>query len=515
MTKIVNVIPGHRQNFAEALSYVLTLIIGVSVIWIYKDTVERFINSQLKYQTLESVMIGTIAFYLIWEKRHDVFKERSTPEITSGVLWLTCGCIFYAFGSLSDTLILTDLSLIVVVQGLILLFYGRRILKSVLPGVTFLVFIFPVGELGLSEFVGSLQQIGANIGRVIISAVGIPVFLEGNLIELPGRTLEVARACSGINHIMALIAIAWFLTVRLNCKGYVKLLIVIMSPVVGIILNGLRIGIIGVFSFFYQGQDIHGPFNIFYTTFVLVVGVIILLAGRQIAKFVWCKSVPEKPQKDMPTQRRSESSGRLKMLARLAAIVLISGTCLWVYSVKLSAAGLNKSMEDFSLNLSSWQGKNIHFEGWPFDNLVATDKLKRLYVNTQGDRVRVFVSYIDIQRQDIEVVNYLSERLHDQAQHAVLGKGDIKVGVNRVRLTSDNERKDIYFWYQIGNYVVANRLLAKIAQFYNAIFYGRKDGAIVVIYKESDGEKQGGSENVVGLFLQSFMPKWKAFMAEI
>lgn len=76
----------------------------------------------------------------------------------------------------------------------------------------------------------------------------MPVFRNGQFIERPHNLLKVGQACNGINHIIALVALVIFWGYLRNFSLFNMGLSILIAASAGIMANGLRVGLIGVWT---------------------------------------------------------------------------------------------------------------------------------------------------------------------------------------------------------------------------------------------------------------------------
>jgi exosortase len=73
-----------------------------------------------------------------------------------------------------------------------------------------LVLAIPFPTILFNQITFPLQLFASRIAADILPLLGVPVLLEGNVIQLPVMKLEVAEACSGIRSLMSLFTLAVF-----------------------------------------------------------------------------------------------------------------------------------------------------------------------------------------------------------------------------------------------------------------------------------------------------------------
>jgi len=192
-------------------------------------------------------LIPFISAYLFWMKRKTIL-EQTSYSMVPGLIVSVGGVGLYGvammighFGNRGDFLSLVMGSFILWFLGGFICFYGLRAFKRALFPLGFLAFMIPIPTFILDPYITALQKASAEVSYLVFKALGVPVFRNGTVFELPGLTIEVARQCSGIRSSLALI-----LTTLLS--GYLILdtityrILFIMAVVpIAVVKNGLRI----------------------------------------------------------------------------------------------------------------------------------------------------------------------------------------------------------------------------------------------------------------------------------
>jgi len=132
-----------------------------------------------------------------------------------------------------------------------------------------------------------LQFTASWIAEATLATAGIAVFRDGNLLDLPSATLEVAEACSGLRSLVSLTAIAVLLAWSASrapdrpTRGRPMLArglaIVAAAVPVAIVMNGFRIAGIGAACEIWGRGMASGAWHTFtgWVTFVAAAGVLI------------------------------------------------------------------------------------------------------------------------------------------------------------------------------------------------------------------------------------------------
>jgi exosortase len=103
----------------------------------------------------------------------------------------------------------------------------------------------PLPDLILSAVAFPLQLQASSIGASLLSWRHVPVVLAGNVIHLPGQSLFVTEACSGLRSLSALIALGLLMGgIWLN-HPTLRVLVILVSVPVAILINGVRVFMTG------------------------------------------------------------------------------------------------------------------------------------------------------------------------------------------------------------------------------------------------------------------------------
>jgi len=176
-----------------------------------------------------------------------VFSEcRYSVQI--GTLIVAFGALLYWLGlwqvaqlSQHDNLSLKTFSFIVCLIGGFISFYGSRAFRKGMFPLLFLVSIIPFPTLIIESLTRVLMIGSAETSYAVFKVLGIPVYRNGFIFELPGIAIEVAKQCSGINSTIALLltcVLAGNLFLR---TGWRRAALVICIFPVTIFKNSLRI----------------------------------------------------------------------------------------------------------------------------------------------------------------------------------------------------------------------------------------------------------------------------------
>lgn len=186
--------------------------------------------------------VPIMSAWLAWRRR-DRFEAAPRSPSAMGILVVLAGAALYLAGVLAAELFTTRVSLVIVIAGLVLALEGSARLRVMAFPVGFLLFMIPLPYVIYYRLTFPLQLVSSRVAAGLLTAAGLPVVREGNVLHLEGYSLEVVTACSGLRSIMTLGTIGVFLTslIPLSRKSLVGYLALIIPVAMG--ANVLRLAL--------------------------------------------------------------------------------------------------------------------------------------------------------------------------------------------------------------------------------------------------------------------------------
>ena len=479
---------------------------------LYKETFSRVFNSWFTYEESHGLLIMGISLYMIWRKRSKLKNLIAKPEIFKGASLLILSCFILIAGKLSYTHIIQDVSVVFNILGLVLLFGGVTIFKTLFIPLSYLIFIFPVFSEIFGNFSIYLQQITALIGANLLKISGMPVLLSAQYIELPHIILEVAQACNGINHIMALVALSIPLAILSHHTLAKRLFLVLIAFMIGIFANGLRVTSIGLWTAYKKSGPLHGPHDIFYVSFIFFFGMGLLfiinqLLRRRVSKPSKINNIP-KPEGSLSFYSQPK---KLKFLPPLLAFLIFISSISYLYSFQPVPVYLKRPLKDFPLVIKEWHGQDNQSVS-NFLKIKADEELNRVYQNHSKDKIELYIRYFSFQNKGRSVTDYRFNLPEYQRQTLQVPIGNEFLKINKVLVPKRSNQKVIYFWYEINGETINHHYKVKLANFLEALFSRQNNGAFIMMVSDIDGNNSFSEENNLK-FIQSLLPIIKKSLA--
>jgi len=222
-------------------------------------------------------LVPVLSAYLIWQRRD---KLRLVPRRPSfwGMLIVLMALGLLFLGSLGAELFLARTSLLCTICGLIVYFCGWAVLRAMAFPMVFLLFAIPIPVLVYNEIVFPLQFVASKFATWTLETLNLfPIMREGNVLILPGMSLEVVAACSGIRSLMSLLALAAGFGYMVERSIAVRWILFLAMVPLAIVSNGTRVMITAIMANYLGRQAAEGFMHEFSGWVIFVVATVLFL----------------------------------------------------------------------------------------------------------------------------------------------------------------------------------------------------------------------------------------------
>ena len=178
-----------------------------------------------------------------------------------GWLFLIPGIVVHLISALWRIYFTSGFSLIFVLAGMALLFFGRAFLRQILFPLLFLLFMIPLPLVVIANISFKLKIFAAAIATFMINKLGIPAIREGSIIKTMHSYLVVEDPCSGIRSLIALIALGALMTYLSNLSWVKKIILFSSAIPIAVGTNIIRIVALTMVSEIYGTKYAMGFFH--------------------------------------------------------------------------------------------------------------------------------------------------------------------------------------------------------------------------------------------------------------
>jgi exosortase len=230
-------------------------------------------------------LVPPFAAYVLWRKRARLLAVEIAPT-WSGVVVVIFGLLVLLLGVYGAELFLSRISLIVVLAGLVLGFYGGKMLAEMRFALLVLLLAIPIPAIVFAHITLPLQMLASQLASALLPLFGVPVLREGNVMQLPAMSLEVAEACSGIRSLMSLLTLSIFYGYFLERPMARRIVLALASVPIAIAANAVRLLGTGLCVQYWDPDKAMGFFHEFSGWVMFLVSLSCLVAlDRMISLF--------------------------------------------------------------------------------------------------------------------------------------------------------------------------------------------------------------------------------------
>ncbi len=150
-------------------------------------------------------LVVPIAIWIAY-RRH---KELVFPAESSrfGVAMVIVGSVGLVLGMAASEFFITRMSLLLQITGIGLAYLGKTNFRKIWFAFFFLLFMVPVPAVIYYQATLPMQFLSTEATTSLLQLLGMPAIRQGNIIHLPGYSLEVVEACSGLRSLVTLLAL--------------------------------------------------------------------------------------------------------------------------------------------------------------------------------------------------------------------------------------------------------------------------------------------------------------------
>ncbi|EAR59923.1 VPLPA-CTERM-specific exosortase XrtD [Neptuniibacter caesariensis] len=426
--------------------------------------------------------------YMIYRKLPFLAKEPLQSSVF-GIFMLLAALSLLLAATLADIESIKHYSFCIALSGLILLYGGFRFLKIALTPLLLLFLVIPLPYLLISSLTAGLQLVSSELGTGLIRFFGIPVFLEGNIIDMGTYKLQVVEACSGLRYLYPLLSISLLVAYFLKTPLWFKAFIVLSTIPVTIFMNSLRIAITGVLVNQYGNEVAEGFLHDFEGWVVFLAAFVCLMAEVWLFKAIFIRKGSLHDLFDFSSTESSEKSvvSQLSLRSCLSAIALtffIGGSALYLAFNSELRVPERSLFAEFPMRID---GRNVVLDSFGqdvLDILKPDDYFIGSYHNKVDNPVGLYMVYYAQQKDGsalhspkvcIPGGGWVVEDERIEAFN--LNGGDLEV--NRVVIRKGELTQLVYYWIDQMGVSYTNEYLARASLIKNAVMQNRSDGSLV------------------------------------
>ncbi|CAN5700523.1 exosortase [soil metagenome] len=251
------------------------------------------------------LLVPFVIGFIVWSEFDLLKKAVDKPRVWLGFAFVLSAIFLLLAGTLGAELFIQRISLVLILIGITIYFFGAKIMQLLVVPFLLLLFAIPIPQIIFNKIAFPLQIYASQIAVWGIRLFAIPTVRKGNVFEILPQgasatiALEVVEACSGIRSLMTLVSLALILAyftreknhnaddgwkICLKSFDFWRTIFLMLSAIpIAVLTNSARVTLTGVATYYYGKQaltpfwhDLSG-WLVYLVALVLLIGINFIL----------------------------------------------------------------------------------------------------------------------------------------------------------------------------------------------------------------------------------------------
>lgn len=456
----------------------------------------------------------------------NIFSEKK-PKVQGSLLGIPVilgGFCLIAIAQLSAFEPPAHYGFVIVLTGLSLAFLGKSATKILSPALIYLFFAIPLPRLIEVALTAKLQLLSSSLGVFILQLLGVPVFQDGNIIDLGTEKIQVVEACSGLRYLFPLMSFSYLLAFLFQGPLWKRGIIFLSAIPLTLVMNSLRIALVGILVNQWGSQMAEGLIHDFEGWIIFVACIIILLIE------IWALSLIGAEKNFLKFDFVGIPKGiSLRGIDAPQKVGIVSTAFCVLLSAIFFFADINDRKEiiperesffSFPLTIGHWHGYSEALDSTTIQALRFSDYWNAYYQRNKNETpVNLYMAYYQSQR--------LGTAAHSPANCIPAGGWEIKekdivalelenfsLPVTRMAIKKGNDSMLVYYWFDQRGRILNEQFGTKWYLLVDSITRQRTDGAVIRVMTQVDKERDGikAADDRIVNFLKDFHPSINAYI---
>ena len=467
------------------------------------------------------ILIPFISALLAW---HQLVKAK--PALNPswlGILFLFTAGLFEATSKLSAFDTIAEYGIILSFVGISLSFLGRKATYVIIPSLIYLIFAVPLPHLFQAGLSQDLQLLSSNLGVMPLDLFGIPVYQEGNVIDLGGYRLQVVDACNGLRYLFPLLSFGYLIAYLLKDCFWKRAILFLSTIPITIAMNALRIAFIGITVDLWGSKMAEGFLHDFEGWTVFVLCLAILMGETWILLHIGKKGHFRYEYFFLPKGKLFSKTTSKKVPQICSVLILFILAFIFgskVMDRKKEIIPSHPAFISFPLELGDWHGRQDHLPSEILEALKLSDYWIAEYVSdSEQGSINLYMAYYDSQR--VGVTTHSPSNCIPGGGFQI-EKSDVReipvadgktVKLTRLVIRKDDAAQIVYYWFDERGRDLTETYSAKWYLLIDSIIMHRSDGALIRISTGLDrNEPEASGDMRLSNFLAKIDPKLDLFI---
>lgn len=434
---------------------IFLLILTAFVILVWPSLREMELLWRRSETFMHCYLILPIFGWLLWRRRvqlGNVSTSYSLPAALAAMLFVGLWLSAY----LVEVNFVSHFSIISFIIFTVWACYGTAMVSALRFPLVFLYFLVPFGE----AINPALQDVTAYLTVLLLNMSSIPVYREGLYLHTAFGLFEVAVACSGLNFLIASLALACLYAYLTYSKLYKQLSFIVVTVLVSIIANSLRAFLLIFVAKISDFKLGFGDDHYYYGWLVFFVVIYLMFwLGNRFADAT--------PSIDLPSTSQVQNKSISKVLNLSTAGLLITALVM-ALSIRINLPVTEVSTS----GIASGKFQQYQLNEYSDWGITFYDGLTRDLLNIGNNIEFLYASYA--LRQDKGEMISWHNRVYDRDRWTITGREQLGDSIFKqaeilyLKNTQGRSRAVLYT-FQVGDIKTSRPHLVKLAQLYELL----------------------------------------------
>lgn len=469
-------------RFASKVALAITVLVCLVV---YSNTLAQWgIRWIDEPEYGHGLLLLASAFYIAWQGRGAMVRHERLHYLS--VLPLVGALVLYWVGTFAALQLALQLSFIAMLVAIIVAWLGLAGLKP---------FAFPLLLLGLSiplpyfieaQITAKLQLISSKFAVSLIEWSGMPVYLQGNVIDLGAMQLEVVEACSGLRYLYPLLSLGVLASYFYVAPWWRRAFVVLSTIPLTLLMNSARIAVTAWLVDRYGAGAAEGFFHDFEGLVIFLICMLALFVEIALLEFAFGRrGVWQSLDFEQTANVKLPKVGgpiRLEpiMLVLTALLVMTTWSTFERHRERITSEA---NIAYFPLHWGEWQGYGVELADYKLSRLKVDAYVLANFTRAQDSvPVNLYVAFYGHQSAGISPH---SPKVCMPGGGWGITQFDVVEGplhrVNEVIIERQGEKQLVRYWFVERGVPMVNEYRRKWLLLKDAMLIGRTDGALVRI----------------------------------
>ncbi len=510
----------------KSRSLIPYVLVGASLLAVLVAFLPHLGGLWTAWQTEEyshGMLIPALALLIGW---HRLISAKPVPVPSwTGLPVILVGFAFLSISQLSAFEPPAHYGFILCLAGLVLSFFGRGVLWTLTPSFVYLLFAIPLPRLIEVALTAQMQILSTTTGVAILQVFGVPVFQDGNIIDLGTTKLQVVEACSGLRYLFPFMSFGFLVALLFEGELWKRIVIFLSTIPMTLGMNALRIAVAGVLVNLWGSGMVEGFIHDFEGWVVFALCVFVLLVetwilsraalggGRLRFEYI---NFPSGAVFGAKLRNKTASMGAFILCFMMMGMLVFANL-----SAREETIPSRIPFVMFPLTLDGWHGRQEALDPAVLETLKATDYWNTNYqYGSQGTTVNLFMAYYESQRVGTSA-HSPSNCIPGSGWNVVKKEivpvplGTLSIPVTRMVIHKENTSLLVYYWFDQRGRIINEQYGAKWYLLVDSIAKNRTDGTIIRLTTPLlDGEEEGAGDARLNDFLRASYPITKRFIPQ-